>query len=125
MAGTLVPVLCASATKTIGAQGLLDLIVESFPSPLDRGEVEGTDLRTKQAARRGPDPKAPVTALVFKTLSDPHVGKLSLFRVCAGTLTADSQLLNVTRGVRQCLSHRPLRQGNTPKKPEPRGPAQL
>jgi len=125
MAGTLVPVLCASATKSIGAQGLLDLIVESFPSPLDRGEVEGTDLRTKQTARRGPDPKAPMTALVFKTLSDPHVGKLSLFRVCAGTLTADSQLLNVTRGVRERLGHVAWLQGKTQKNVETLGPGEI
>ena len=125
MAGTLVPVLCASATKTIGVQGLLDLIVESFPSPLDRGEVEGTDLRTKQTARRGPDPKAPVTALVFKTLSDPHVGKLSLFRVYAGTLTADSQLLNVSRGVRERLGHIAWLQGKTQKNAETLGPGEI
>jgi elongation factor G len=125
MAGALVPVLCASATKAIGVQGLLDVIVESLPSPLDRGEVEGTDLRTKQAARRGPDPKAPVTALVFKTLSDPHVGKLSLFRVCAGTLAADSQLLNVTRGVRERLGHIAWLQGKTQKNVETLGPGEI
>src|SRR5262249_47452824 len=73
-AGTIIPVLCAAASKSIGAQALLDLIVHEFPSPADRAEVAGTDLKGKQAATRAPDAKAPVTALVFKTLSDPHVG---------------------------------------------------
>jgi len=58
---------------------LLDLIVDSLPSPAERAEVAGTDLKTKQAGARAADAKAPVTALVFKTLSDPHIGKLSLF----------------------------------------------
>src|SRR6267142_5454646 len=84
--GKIVPVLCAAATKGIGSHALLDLIVHEFPSPIDRGEVSGTDLKTKQAGVRAPDPKAPVTALIFKTLSDPHIGKLSMFRVCSGTL---------------------------------------
>src|SRR5947207_1153201 len=88
--GKIVPVLCAAATKSIGAQALLDLIVHEFPSPADRGEVSGTDLKAKQAGTRAADPKAPVTAIVFKTLSDPHIGKLSVFRVYSGTLKADS-----------------------------------
>jgi len=92
--GKIVPVLCAAATKGIGSQALLDLIVHEFPSPLDRGEVGGTDLKAKQAGTRAPDAKAPVAALVFKTLSDPHIGKLTLFRVYSGTMRADSTLLN-------------------------------
>src|SRR5207245_8381085 len=78
--GKIIPVLCAAAVKGIGTQALLDLILHEFPSPADRGEVVGTDLKAKQAGARAPDAKAPVTAVVFKTLSDPHVGKLALFR---------------------------------------------
>ena len=62
---------------------------------------------------------------MFKTLSDPHVGKLSLFRVCAGTLTADSQLLNVTRGVRERLGHVAWLQGKTQKNVETLGPGEI
>jgi elongation factor G len=123
--GKIMPVLCAAATKNIGSQALLDLIIESFPSPLDRGAVEGTDLKTKEAVRRPPDPKAPATALVFKTLSDPHVGKLSLFRVYAGTLAADSQLLNATRGVKERMGHISWMQGKTQKAVETLGPGEL
>src|SRR5437899_487322 len=103
--GKIMPVLCASASRNIGGQDLLDLIVESFPSPLDRGDVDGTDQKTGQGARRAPDPKAPAAALVFKTLSDPHVGKLSLFRVYSGTIGADSPLLNASRGLRERMGH--------------------
>src|SRR5262245_65671829 len=92
--GKIIPVLCAAAVKGIGIQALLDLIVHEFPSPADRGEVSGTDLKAKQAGTRAPDAKAPVTALVFKTLADPHIGKLTLFRIDSGTLQADSTLLN-------------------------------
>ena len=123
--GKLVPVLCASATRNVGGQALLDLIVESFPSPLDRGEVEGTDLKTKQTARRAPDPKGPVTALVFKTLSDPHVGKLSLFRVYSGTIASDSQLLNASRGAKERMGHIAWMQGKTQKNVETLGPGEL
>jgi elongation factor G len=82
--GTLVPVLAAAATRLIGVHPLMDLIVEEFPSPADVGTVEGTDVKTKAASTRAADPKAPFAALVFKTISDPHVGKLSVFRVYSG-----------------------------------------
>jgi elongation factor G len=124
-AGKIMPVLCASATKSVGSQALLDLIVESFPSPLDRGEVEGTDLKGKQAARRAPDAKAPVTALVFKTLSDPHVGKLSFFRVYAGMITSDSQLLNAARGVKERMGHVSWMQGKNQKTAASLGPGEI
>jgi len=124
-AGKLVPVVCAAASKSIGAGALLDLIVDSLPSPAVRAEVAGTDLKTKQPAARVADPKAPVTALVFKTLSDPHVGKLSLFRVLSGTLRADSTLLNPTRGARERMGHVSWLQGKTQKNVEALGPGEI
>jgi elongation factor G len=123
--GKIVPVLCAAATKSIGSQALLDLIVHEFPSPLDRGEVGGTDLKAKQAGTRAPDAKAPVAALVFKTLSDPHIGKLTLFRVYSGTLRADSTLLNPTRGARERMGHVSWLQGKTQKNVETLGPGEI
>ena len=68
--GTVVPVLCASATRGIGIAPLLDLIVKEFPSPLEHGAVEGTEVRTKAGGQRAPDPKAPLSAIVFKTIID-------------------------------------------------------
>ncbi|HEY7649508.1 MAG TPA: elongation factor G [Methylomirabilota bacterium] len=124
-AGRLIPVLTASATRSIGATALLDLFVESMPSPADRGEVSGTELKTKQAGVRAPDPKAPVTALVFKTLSDPHVGKLTLFRVFSGTLRSESTLANVTRSGKERMSHVSWLQGKTQKNVETLGPGEI
>jgi elongation factor G len=123
--GKIVPVLCAAATKSIGSLALLDLIVHEFPSPADRPEVGGTDLKAKQAGTRAADPKAPVTAQVFKTLSDPHIGKLSLFRVYAGTVRADSTLLNPGRGARERMGHVSWLQGKTQKNVESLGPGEI
>jgi elongation factor G len=123
--GKLVPVVCTAASKSIGAHALLDLIVDSLPSPAARPEVAGTDLKTKQAGTRAADAKAPVAALVFKTLSDPHVGKLSLFRVVSGTLRADSTLLNPARGARERMGHVSWLQGKTQKNVETLGPGEI
>ena len=123
--GKLVPVVCAAAVKSIGVHALLDLIVDSLPSPADRAEVVGTDLKTKQAGARAADAKAPVTALVFKTLSDPHIGKLSLFRVTSGTVRADSTLLNPGRGARERMGHVSWLQGKTQKNVETLGPGEI
>jgi elongation factor G len=124
-AGKVVPVLCSAAPRAIGAAALLDLVVHEFPSPAERGETAGTDLRAKQPGVRAADPKAPVTALVFKTLSDPHVGKLSIFRVYSGTLKSDSTLLNPARGGKERMSHVSWLQGKTQKAVESLGPGEL
>ena len=123
--GKIVPVLCAAASRNLGTLPLLDLIVHEVPSPADRGEVAGTDVRAKQAGTRAPDPKAPVTALVFKTLSDPHIGKLSIFRVMSGTLRADSTLLNPARGAKERMGHVSWLQGKTQKNVEALGPGEI
>ncbi|HEX2439607.1 MAG TPA: elongation factor G [Methylomirabilota bacterium] len=123
--GKIVPVLCAAATKSIGSHALLDLIIHEFPSPADRPEIGGTDLKAKQAGVRAPDAKAPVAALVFKTLSDPHIGKLTIFRVYSGTLRADSTLLNPTRGTKERMGHVSWLQGKTQKNVESLGPGEI
>ncbi len=91
-----VPVLVGCAAKNVGPAALLDLIVEAFPSPADRGGVEGEgpegDLITRQ-----PSGDEPLCALVFKTLSDPFAGRLTLFRVWSGTLFSDSNVWNANR----------------------------
>jgi elongation factor G len=121
----IVPVLCGCATRAIGVAPLLDLFVNEFPSPAERGEVTGTDLKTKQTATRAPDPKAPVAALVFKTLSDPHVGKLTLFRVFSGTVRTESQLLNPGRGVKERMSHVSWLMGKTTRNVDALGPGEI
>ncbi|MBI1847258.1 MAG: elongation factor G [Candidatus Rokubacteria bacterium] len=124
--GKIVPVLAACATKGVGAAALLDLIVDSFPSPAERGEAAGTDLKAKQAGTRAADARAPVAALVFKTLSDPHVGKLSLFRVYSGTLRPDSNVINVSRGgAKERMGHVSWLQGKTQKTVDALGPGEI
>ena len=103
----------------------MDLVVDSFPSPSDRGPVEGTELKGKQPGRRAPDPKAPVSALVFKTLSESHVGKLSLFRVYSGTLRSDSQLLNASKETRERMGQVAWLQGKTQKAVDALGPGEI
>jgi elongation factor G len=123
--GSLVPVLAAACTKGLGVQALMDLIVKEFPSPADQGAVEGTDPRTKQTVTRAGDPKAPLSAVVFKTIADPHVGKLSLFRVYSGTFKADSQVLNATRGGKERIGHLGHLMGKTQKAVESLGPGEI
>ena len=123
--GKVMPVLCAAATKGIGAVALLDLMVEAFPSPADRAEVTGVDTKTKQEATRAADAKAPVAALVFKTLSDPHVGKLSLYRVYSGTLRNDSTLVNPANGAKERMGHISWLQGKTQKNVDALGPGEI
>ncbi len=93
VAGTIFPVLCGSATKLIGIDRLAELLVRDGPSPLDRA-------LPPLAAGEGltPDPNGDVLAYVFKTLSDPYQGRISIFRVFAGTVKADINLENPKRG---------------------------
>lgn len=123
--GKVVPVLCAAATKVIGAHPLLDLVVESFPSPVERGPAEGTEIKSKGPGRRDPSPTAPVSALVFKTVGDPHVGKLSIFRVYSGTVKSDSQILNSSKDAKERLGHVAWLQGKTQKAVEALGPGEI
>jgi elongation factor G len=123
--GTIVPVLCASAARGIGAQPLLDLIVSDFPSPAERGDIAGTDAKAKTAATRPVSAKSPATALVFKTLTDPHIGKLTLFRVFTGTVRSDSTLLNPGRGAKERMGHVAWLQGKTQKSVEALGPGEI
>jgi len=122
---TVVPVLAASATRGIGVQPLLDLILKEFPSPADPGPVEGVDPRSKNPVTRAPDPKAPLSALVFKTISDPHVGRLTLFRVYSGTIKSDSPAFNSTRDTRERVGHLGWLQGKTQKPVEALGPGEI
>ncbi|MEX2554356.1 MAG: elongation factor G [Actinomycetota bacterium] len=94
-AGITVPVLCGSATKGIGVDLLADFIVDEVPSPLERLPVKATTGGAE--SELPPDAEGPLAALVFKTLSDPYVGKLTFFRVYSGTFRPDQTVLNATR----------------------------
>jgi elongation factor G len=123
--GKVVPVVCASATRTIGIQPLLDLIVNEFPSPAERGEVSGTAVKSKEPASRPVSAKAPAAALVFKTLTDPHIGKLTLFRVVTGTVKSDTTLLNPARGVKERMGQVAWLQGKTQKSVDALGAGEI
>ncbi|MDP2626061.1 MAG: elongation factor G [Candidatus Rokubacteria bacterium] len=123
--GALIPVLAAAATRSIGVHPLMDFIIDEFPSPAARGEVEGIDPKSKAAVRRAADSEAPLSALVFKTISDPHVGKLSVFRVYSGTFRSDSQVLNASRDARERVGHLGWLMGKTQKPVEALGPGEI
>jgi elongation factor G len=95
--GRAVPVLCGSAARNIGIQPLLDALVAYAPSPADAEPVKGTHPQTKAEEARRPSENEPVSALVWKTLSDPYVGKLTYFRVYSGVMRSDSHVWNTTK----------------------------
>ena len=90
--GTTAPVLCVSAAKGIGIDLLADFIVDELPSPADRPAATGED-----GSERAVDASAPLAAYVFKTLSDPYVGRITYFRVASGALRPDTALHNSSR----------------------------
>ncbi len=98
LADALTPVLLGSAFKNKGVQPLLDAVVDYLPSPLDVPSIQGIDPKTEAELSRDADPTAPFSALAFKVMSDPFVGKLTYFRVYSGTLKAGDRVLNTTTG---------------------------
>lgn len=103
--GTIVPVLCGSALTNTGVQVLMDAILEYFPSPDEMGNIVGTKPGTDDIVERKPDSNEPLAAIVFKTIADPYVGKLSLFKVLSGTLSADSTVYNPNTDTKEKISH--------------------
>jgi len=98
LASVLTPVLLGSAFKNKGVQPLLDAVIEYLPSPLDVPAIQGIDPRTKAETERAASYDAPFSALAFKVMSDPYVGKLTYFRVYSGKIKAGDRVLNTTTG---------------------------
>ena len=99
----MVPVTCGTSYKNKGVQKLLDAIVDYMPSPLDVPPVEGTNPKTDEPETRPADDSAPFSALAFKIMSDPYVGRLSFFRVYSGTVETGKTVMNSTKGQRERL----------------------
>ncbi|SHF37306.1 translation elongation factor 2 (EF-2/EF-G) [Thermoanaerobacter uzonensis DSM 18761] len=99
--GELVPVVCGSSYKNKGIQPMLDAIVRYLPSPVDLPPVKGMALGTGEEIERKADDSEPFSALAFKIMADPYVGKLAFFRVYSGTLNAGSYVLNSTKGKKE------------------------
>ncbi|MGO9374590.1 MAG: elongation factor G [Syntrophobacteraceae bacterium] len=101
ISGKLIPIACGSGTGNIGIQPFLDLIAECMPSPLDRGSIKGRSVKGDAELVREPDPSAPFSSLVIKTVSDPYAGRLSILRIYSGTLAPDSTVLNANKGAKE------------------------
>ncbi len=101
LSGQVVPVLVGSALENLGTAILLDSINHYLPSPQDRDHISATNTQLKQEETISPDPTAPLAALVFKTSADPYVGKLTYFRVYAGTLFSDSMVWNAAKNCQE------------------------
>ena len=95
------PVLCGSAFKNKGVQLMLDAVVDYLPSPLDVPSIKGVDPNTDQEVERHSSDEEPFSALAFKVMTDPFVGRLTFFRVYSGTLQSGSYVKNSTKGKRE------------------------
>ena len=97
----MVPVVCGTSYKNKGVQKLLDAIVDYMPSPLDIPAISGTNPKTDEEETREASDDAPFSALAFKIVTDPFVGRLSFFRVYSGTVEAGKTVLNSSKGQRE------------------------
>ena len=95
------PVLCGTALGNIGVKLLLDAVIDYLPAPTDIEAIDCTDLKTGEDVKRHPSDSEPFTALAFKIMTDPFVGRLAFFRVYSGKLTSGSYVLNSTKDVKE------------------------
>ena len=98
---TIVPVVCGTSYKNKGVQKLLDAVIDYMPSPLDIPAIKGVNPDTEEEEERPADDNGPFSALAFKIMTDPFVGKLCFFRVYSGTVAAGETVLNSTKGGRE------------------------
>ena len=97
----MIPVVCGTSYRNKGVQKLLDAIVDYMPAPTDIPAIEGINPKTDEEDKREPSDEEPFSALAFKIMTDPYVGRLSFFRVYSGTLNTGSSVLNSTKNVRE------------------------
>ncbi|MBI3900690.1 MAG: GTP-binding protein, partial [Chlamydiia bacterium] len=98
------PVLCGTAFKNKGVQQILDAVVRWMPSPLDRGTIKGLKLTTDEVLELQPADSSPLSALAFKVMTDPYVGKLTFIRIYSGTLSKGTTLINTTKDKNERVS---------------------
>jgi elongation factor G len=103
IANEMVPVTCGTSYKNKGVQKLLDAIVDYMPSPVDVPAIKGVNPKTDEEEERPSDDNAPFSALAFKIMTDPYVGRLSFFRVYSGHITTGSTVLNSTKSQKERL----------------------
>ena len=101
IAGEMIPVTCGSAYRNKGVQLMLDAVIDYMPSPVDIPPIKGVVPDTEEEEERPADDNGPFSALAFKIMADPYVGKLAFFRVYSGTLDAGSYVYNSTKGKKE------------------------
>jgi elongation factor G len=120
-----VPVLCGSATKNIGVDLLMDFIVSCLPSPLERAPFKAVSASDDSEVEIKPDPDAPFSAMVFKTVADPYAGRLSIFRVVSGTLGGDGTFYNATKQTKERFNQLLAVMGKEQKPVDSAGPGSI
>lgn len=105
ISGDVIPVLCGAAIKNMGIETLMYTLKKFMPSPADRQYATGTNVKTKEKFTAKIDASAPFSAQVFKTVADPFVGKISMFKVLTGTMTHDMEIYNVNSEKKEKLSN--------------------
>ena len=101
IANEMVPVTCGTSYKNKGVQKMLDAIVDYMPAPTDVPAIKGVNPKTEEEEERPSDDNAPFSALAFKIMTDPYVGRLSFVRVYSGTLSTGTSVLNSTKGQKE------------------------
>jgi elongation factor G len=109
--GSVIPVVCGSALLNIGVQQLMDLVVQGIPSPSEKSPKQGKKPGSDEGIERTPDPEAPFSGLVFKTIADPFAGKLTLLRVFSGTLESDTPVINSTKDTKEKIGQPLIMEG--------------
>jgi elongation factor G len=94
-------VMCGSGIKNFGARQLLDFVVQAFPSPLDKEEIEIIDPKTNELKKKAVKEDGPLFAYIFKTITDPYAGKLTLFRIFSGSLSPDTTIYNAKKELKE------------------------
>ncbi len=122
---TFVPVVCGSATLNIGVDLLASLLVDTLPSPQDRGPKTGFEPGKENEIQREPSPDAPFSAIVFKTVADPYAGRLTLFRIISGTLGEDGGFYNPNRDMKERFNQLLLIHGKEQKPASGGGPGDI
>jgi elongation factor G len=125
IANNAVPVVCGSALQSLGVQLMLDAVLDYLPSPLDVPALVGTHPGSGEEVERPADKDAPFSALAFKVVTDPHVGRLVYFRVYSGTITAGTPVYNATKGVKERMGRILMMHANHREDIESVGPGEI
>jgi elongation factor G len=125
IAGEVIPITCSSATKNMGTQTVLDLIVQCLPSPQQRGEKRGINPKNNEEETRKPEAGEPLSAQVIKTVSDPYAGRLTVVRVFSGTISADSNVYNANKEAKERFGALLLMKGKNQETIQSAGPGEI